>query len=730
MRKRLFILSFYIKLRKDITATVLKSASKARQYEPVIRRWGFYMKTEKLYFGAAYYSDYLPYDRVEKDMEMMEKAGMNVIRIAESTWSTLEPQEGVYDFTHIDRMLDAAARHHISVIVGTPTYAVPTWLVKKYPDILAITQNGRERYGHRQNMDITNPDYLSHAERVIRVLMEHVKDVPHVIGYQLDNETKSYGTAGPRVQAMFVDYLKENFPDINDFNHEFGLDYWSNRVNDWDDFPDVRGTINQSLAAEFCKFQRSLVTKFLSWQADIVREYKRDDQFITQNFDFDWTTHSIGYQSQVDQYDASRCMTVAGADIYHPSNEELTGAEITVCGNISRSLKKDNYLILETEAQGLTPWLPYPGQLRLQAYSHIANGSNSVMYWHWHSIHNAIESYWKGVLSHDFSENETYREAVVIGNEWKKIGSHLKNLKKENKIAIMLDNASLTGFTQFPLENAGANGYNTVMRWFSDALYRLNIEYDMISSKERDFSSYECLIVPALYSAPESLLLALDSYVRNGGHLITTFRSGFSDEYLKIYPDMQPHILHECLGLHYDQFTHPHHVDIVPVQSDVMAAAQKHFSHPDDSAFSLTSSACEWMELITCDTAVPVLKYSHPAYERYAAAAKNQYGNGSTLYFGTMFENDELLESVLLSFLHETGFSGGDLSSDAPHYPLIIKRGINDSGKELCYYLNYSKDPVSVTHHGKNGVELISEAAIVCGDKIDLGGWGVAVVEM
>ena len=730
MRKRLFILSFYIKLRKDITATVLKSASKARQYEPVIRRWGFYMKTEKLYFGAAYYSEYLPYDRVEKDMEMMEKAGMNVIRIAESTWSTLEPQEGVYDFTHIDRMLNAAACHHISVIVGTPTYAVPTWLVKKYPDILAITQNGRERYGHRQNMDITNPDYLSHAERVIRVLMEHVKDVPHVIGYQLDNETKSYGTAGPRVQAMFVDYLKENFPDINDFNHEFGLDYWSNRVNDWDDFPDVRGTINQSLAAEFCKFQRSLVTKFLSWQADIVREYKRDDQFITQNFDFDWTTHSIGYQSQVDQYDASRCMTVAGADIYHPSNEELTGAEITVCGNISRSLKKDNYLILETEAQGLTPWLPYPGQLRLQAYSHIANGSNSVMYWHWHSIHNAIESYWKGVLSHDFSENETYREAVITGNEWKKIGSHLKNLKKENKIAIMLDNASLTGFTQFPLENAGANGYNTVMRWFSDALYRLNIEYDMISYKERDFSSYECLIVPALYSAPESLLLALDSYVKNGGHLITTFRSGFSDEYLKIYPDMQPHILHECLGLHYDQFTHPHHVDIVPVQSDVMAAAQKHFSHPDDSAFSLTSSACEWMELITCDTAVPVLKYSHPAYERYAAAAKNQYGNGSTLYFGTMFENDELLESVLLSFLHETGFSGGDLSSDAPHYPLIIKRGINDSGKELCYYLNYSKDPVSVTHHGKNGVELISETAIVCGNKIDLGGWGVAVVEM
>ena len=579
-------------------------------------------------------------------------------------------------------------------------------------------------------MDITHAGYLFHCERVIRAMMEHIKDVPHIIGFQLDNETKSYGTAGLRVQAMFVDYLKEKYPDINEFNHEFGLDYWSNRINTWEDFPDVRGTINENLAAEFAKFQRLLVTRFLTWQASIVSGYKRPDQFITQNFDYDWTDHSIGYQPEVNQYEAARCMTVAGCDIYHPSQSLLTGEEITFCGNISRSLKKDNYLVLETQAQGNIAWLPYPGQLRLQAYSHIANGSNSVMYWHWHSIHNAIESYWKGILSHDFSENETYREAASIGADWKRIGPHLSNLQKKNRAAILLDNNSLTGLRLFPLKDLGNYSYNTVARWLGDALYHLNIEYDMISSAERDFSSYECLIVPALYSASEDLLTAISDYVKNGGHLITTFRSGFSDEYLKIYPDMQPHILHECLGLHYDQFTHPHHVDIVPVQSDVMAAAQEHFSHPDDSAFSLTSSACEWMELITCDTAVPVLKYSHPAYERYAAAAKNQYGNGSTLYFGTMFENDELLESVLLSFLHEAGFSGGDLSSDAPHYPLIVKRGINDSGKELCYYLNYSKDPVSVTHHGKNGVELISETAIVCGDKIDLGGWGVAVVEM
>ena len=135
------------------------------------------MRTDHLLFGAAYYLEYLPYDRLETDMEMMERAGMNTIRIAESTWSTLEPSDGVFDFTCIDRMVQAAAKHHFSVIIGTPTYAIPTWLARKYPDILAVTANGQELYGHRQNMDITHPGYRYHAERIIRAMMEHLKDV-------------------------------------------------------------------------------------------------------------------------------------------------------------------------------------------------------------------------------------------------------------------------------------------------------------------------------------------------------------------------------------------------------------------------------------------------------------------------------------------------------------------------------------------------------------------------
>lgn len=66
------------------------------------------MNNDRIIFGAAYYEEYLACDRLEQDMEMMVKAGLNTIRIAESTWSVEEPRPGEYDFSHVDRVIDAA----------------------------------------------------------------------------------------------------------------------------------------------------------------------------------------------------------------------------------------------------------------------------------------------------------------------------------------------------------------------------------------------------------------------------------------------------------------------------------------------------------------------------------------------------------------------------------------------------------------------------------------------
>ena len=652
------------------------------------------MRTDKIYFGAAYYDEYMPVSRVDEDMRMMKEAGMNVIRIAESTWSTWEPRDGEFDFTSLHRMLAGAKKYGISVIVGTPTYAIPPWMVRKYPDILADTHSGPSRYGHRQNMDITHPGYRFHCERIIRKLMEQVQPYDHVIGFQLDNETKPYDTCGERAQGMFRQWLMEKFGTVENINQAFGLAYWSNSLGSWDDLPDVRGTINNSLAAEFEAFQRNLVTEFLLWQRTIVDEYRRPEQFVTHNFDYEWRDYSHALQPDVDQFRAAEAVTVAGCDIYHPSASFLTGAEISFGGDLARGLKRgENFFVLETQAQGPVGRLPWPGQLRLQAFAHLANGANMVEYWHWHSIHNAIESHWKGVLSHDFTPGAVYQEAKTIGGDLARIGSRLVNLKRTSEVAVLVSNRSLTGLKWS--DSFAGPGYGDILRWVYDSFFRMNVSVDIVDDRVRDFSRYKLVVTPGLYCAEDSLIRALREYVQNGGHLLSTFRSFFCDENVKIRTSRQPGGLNGVFGMTYDNFTVP--VDV--------------------------PGAREWMELLRPDEETEILlAYDHPVYAGYAAATCHSYGSGSAAYIGTMLE-ESVLDKLLEPLLPKMG-----IKLPAHRWPIILKEGENDFRKHVRYVMNYSAAHGSYTVP-HSATELITGKTYSAGEKIDLPGWGVAVLE-
>ena len=672
---------------------------------------------KKLLYGAAYYDEYMPYDRLQQDVAMMKKAGINTVRIAESTWSTCEPQEGVFDFSHVERVMDAMEEAGINVIIGTPTYAIPTWMVKSHPDVMAETVKGRGIYGARQIMDITHPVYRFYAERVIRKLMECTAHRKCVIGFQVDNETKYYGTAGKNVQEKFVKYLRNKFNnDLDAMNHEFGLDYWSNRINAWEDFPDVRGTINGSLGAEFEKFQRTLVDEFLSWQADIVNEYRREDQFITHNFDFEWRGYSYGVQPDVNHYHAAKALTIAGTDIYHPTQDDLTGAEIAFGGDMTRSLKRDNYLVLETEAQGYPGWTPYKGQLRLQAYSHLASGANSVMYWHWHSIHNSFETYWRGLLSHDMQENAPYREACIIGNEFSRLGSHLVNLKKKNDVAILVSNEALTALKWFGIEATAAGdhgiGYNDVVRWLYDTLFKMNIECDFVWPESDNLDQYKAIFVPALYAAPDELLEKLKQYTANGGTLVATFKTAFANENVKVSHEMQPHILSNCFGISYQQFTFPKNTGL---SGSIINGIAK---GADEEA-----EAKVFMELLMPQEAEVLASYDHYNWKEYAAITKNHYRKGTAIYIGCMTD-DNTLKAVLTE-----AFNSAEVEIPEYSWPVIVRKGTNDLGKCVRYILNYSAEEQNVVYHGADGTELFSEESVQDGESITVLPWNLKIVE-
>lgn len=664
---------------------------------------------EELLYGAAYYDEYMPYERLDKDISMMKKAGINVIRIAESTWSTEEPEEGVFDFSHVTKVLDACEKEGLYVIVGTPTYAIPAWMARAYPEVMVTDRSGRRPYGARQIMDITHPAYRFFAERIIRRLMEAVSGYRCVIGFQLDNETKHFGTSSENVQQMFVRYMRKKYEgDLERFNHDFGLDYWSNRINSWEEFPSVTGTINGSLGCQFEKFQRQLVTDFLKRQAEIVGEYKREDQFITHNFDFAWKGYSYGVQTEVDHFKAAEAVTIAGCDIYHPSQDKLTGKEIAFGGDLTRSLKKDNYFLIETEAQGFPEWTPYEGQLRLQAFSHLASGADSVMYWHWHSIHNACETYWKGLLSHDFEENAVYREACRIGGQFRELSPSLLHLKKQNKTAIMVSNEALTALKWFPFPGNRAE-YNDVVRWIYDALYEMNIECDFVSTQEEELSRYDVLFVPALYSAQEDCLKRIRDFAEQGGCVIATFKTAFTDENVKVRTQVQPYLLRDCFEVKYHQFTAPSGVKLT---GDSFALAEEE------------RSAELFMELLETEGAQVISGYDHYAWKKYAAVTRKDFGQGLGIYFGCM-TSPAYLKALLASLWKEKGWWTWKQEIS---FPLVIREGTNGKGKRITYYLNYSGEAKACACGG-SGRELFSKKTVAEGEILTVAPWDLLIVE-
>ena len=257
---------------------------------------------DDILYGAAYYHEYMPYDRLDEDVRLMKEAGISVVRVGESTWSLFEPRDGEFEFEWMDRILDKFHEAGINVIFGTPTYSIPALLSETSEVLLTYRGGEKANYGIRQNMDITNPTFLFYSERIIRKLMEHFATHPAIIGFQVDNETTSRGVHNYDFQVSFVNYLKKKFKTPENLNKIWGLNYWGMTIDSWEEVPPRDAVTNTGYKLEWARFNRQAVADFLKRQSKIVMEYKRDDQFITHCF--------MPAVQDIDQIESSRYMDI------------------------------------------------------------------------------------------------------------------------------------------------------------------------------------------------------------------------------------------------------------------------------------------------------------------------------------------------------------------------------------------------------------------------------------
>jgi beta-galactosidase len=668
-------------------------------------------------YGAAYYSEYNPYERLDKDVALMKAADITVVRMGESTWSLWEPEDGKFQYAWMDRVVDAMGKAGIKVIMGTPTYSIPTWMYHAHPEILARPLGGAPVfYGMRQNMDTDNATYRFYAQRLIRNLVEHYRDNPNVIGWQIDNETSSYGASNKDVFDGFVGHLKQKFGTTDALNKAWGLNYWGQDVNGWENMPTRDSTISTGYKLEWSRWEQMRVTNFLAWQAALAREYRRPDQFVTQDF-------GGSMRRDVNEYEVAKVLDIASNNPYHGTQDHMDGQSQAEQGDYTRSLKHANFLVTETNAQ-TTDWSsayqypPYDGQLRLDVYTHLSSGANMVEYWHWSSIPSGQETYWKGVLSHDLEPNRAYAEVSRTAHELHKIGTHLVNLKIHNDVAILysVDSANALDFMPFALApahqwqmGAPVADYKSVVDQLHRAVYNNNVGTDFIFPKDADFSKYKLIVIPPLYIADDALLQKISDYVKGGGHVLMCFKSGFANENSAVRWVRAPGPLRDAAGFNYQEFSNLEKP--LELKGDPFKAGDQ-------------NKVMYWAEFLQLEHAKAIASYDHPFFGRWPAITRNEFGSGTLTYEGT-YLSDTLQQDVVRDALVDARV--GMPSPLPPH--LIEKSGVNGYGKVVHYFLNYSSAPQSFTYAEHAGTDLLTNQSIATSQPIDLAPWDLVIVE-
>ena len=658
-------------------------------------------------YGVAYYPEYMPYERLDKDVDLMHQAGISVVRVGESSWGLWEPQDGRFEYAWMDRLVDKMGQAGIHVILGTPTYSIPAWMYKEHPEIVVTKLNGQYMYyGLRQQTDLLNPAFRFYCERVIRKILEHYRNNSTVVGFQIDNETSSAGAANHDVQVGFQEYLKKKFGTVDELDKIWGLNYWGQRLNDWTELPPREGIINPGWKLEWERYMQWLTTDFLTWQAAIVNEYKRPDQFITHDF-------AGPPRPEVDEQGVAQALDVVAANPYHGTQDAFDGKGSTYEGDYSRSLKHTNYLITETNAEAIGwdsagQFPPYDGQLRLDVYTHVSSGANMVEYWHWHSIHYGQETYWKGVLGHDLEPGRAYAEVSRTAHELLKIGPEIVDLKRKNDVAILYSRDSHYGieFMKF----SDRDNYQTVLHRMYGALYRENAGVDFVFPDSTNFADYKVIVVPSLYIASDQLLARLSDYVHAGGNLVVAFKSGFCNEYSTVRWERAPGPLRKAAGLSYQEFSNLR--EPLKLKGDPFHVGEQ-------------NKVSDWAEMLLPEGAEPLAFYDHPFFGKYPAITRNHFGSGTLTYEGTLL-SDQLQERVLLDVMKMAGIAGPDQNLPAS---VRVKHGVNRAGKTLHFYLNYSSDAQSFAYPYRAGVDLLTQTNFVPSQRVTLKPWDLVIVE-
>ncbi|MBE7044964.1 MAG: beta-galactosidase [Ruminococcaceae bacterium] len=581
---------------------------------------------EKLFIYGADYNAEQWRDNpeiLEQDIALMKQGGFNAVSIGIFAWGVLEPQEGVYDFSFFDQLIDRLYRENIKIILATPSASVPIWMGTKYPEILRVNENRiRVLPGRRVEHCLSSKILQKKVQKISKKLSERYADKVYL--WHISNEY--YGACHcEKCQKEFREWLRKKYQDdIMLLNRSWYNDFWSGQYSDWDEIesPAPHGRFSSgALQIEWSRFVTHQTVLYM----------KNEINAVDKNIPV--TTNFHGVLNDLDYWELSKYVDITAWDMYphwHLRDDYKTGCETAFVYDLCRSFKKQPFLLMESAPScpnhtEIPNKLKQPGFNILSSLHAVAHGADSVQYFQWRKSKGGYEKLHGAVVDHyGKADTRVFRECEELGRILGDI-KEIAGTKTKSDVAIVysFENRRLLEY---------AAGYSVQDLKYKETcishyeyFYQRGISVDIVSP-ESDFSGYRLVIAPMLYLTESEFIEKSRVYVASGGHLVMTYISGIVNGldccWLGGFPAGG---LMELFGLRAEETD-----CILPEEEISVVYGDKTFPAKD---------FCELLHPESCQIVATV---SGGMYDGLPAVTKNQFGDGKAYYLGVRSDEEML----------------------------------------------------------------------------------------
>ena len=588
-------------------------------------------KADRIYYGGDYNPDQWDEATIAEDMRMFKKAGINLLTLPVFSWSKLEPDEGVYDFEWLDKIIDQIWANGIYVCLATPTTAQPAWLSTRYPEVLPVDIQGRKcTHGMRVFFCVNS---LKYRERAAAIAEEFAKRYAHHPALAMWHVANEYGTYCycPTCQAKFRLWLRKRYGSVQELNNRWHTTFWGRIVTSFEEV-----TVPSELNDDY-RFNPAIQLDYMRFITDSTAECFQNEYDVLKKYnpEIPIQTNMSGYIKKLDQFEMTKHLDVVGWDNYPWPHDPAYF--VAMKHDIMRGLKGGQSYVLTEQSPNQQNWQPYnklkrPGEVRLLSYQAMAHGADTCLFFQMRQSIAGQEKFHGAIITHAGHENtRVFRESEILGHELEKIGDAFLEARTPAKVGMLFDWNNWWSLELTSGPNKDMDYLKTFSRYYH-AFHRRNIPIDVLNPSF-SFEGYDLIVAPMLYMTKEGVAERLTEFVRQGGTLVTTVMSGLVDENDRCVFGEYPGKLKEVLGIWVEE------VDALRPDESNRMVMNGEMPLPADSY------QCTFLcDLLHAREAKVLASYESDFYAGMPCLTKNSFGKGTAYYIGTEPDDDFLAD--------------------------------------------------------------------------------------